>query len=853
MRAFYRFVILLICLNTIVMGEGLTGEKIIGAGGDYDTFSAAITDLNNKGVGLGGVTFLIKGGTYSEATALCLTTTSSSASRPIIFKAYNSELITLNTFQSNTKKYCVRIESDYVTFEGDTTSSEFNFVINSTNTTYSFYGFDIVGSNNIIKKCKIDFPSKYYVSGSTGIYLRNDCNDCLIDNNEISASIGIAVGSLQNSLNLPCNSHKISRNYINFNIYGINANARFNNLSISSNILSGNLASSISASATVGININSTHNVSPYPQIIIKANEVFDCGNQAAGSYVVNGITVSGFGNFTITKNKVHSLNNESGGGINGIQCAYSANESLNNIFYLNNNFVYNFQNISYSRVAQYINCFSLNAIGIYNVFNNSVFLDMNYNATDINILSFVRNYSYSLEVNIKNNIFHYSNINNDSNIGFYYFDNGLSNLINIDYNNYYSHNSSHAFFGTFNANKSTSLSSWKTFINNGNETHSQEFDPLFHSPTDLHLLPNSPCAGKGVTIAGIETDIDGDTRKNPPDIGADEFTAFTLTANGNTSNPPAGSPTNIIPTSSAGGVEINPSTTSTGNISAFFFNQAPSGNLPSEVTTISNYHWVLSTNMHNFETDVIFYFDNIIDNGIDNPENIVLLKRENQSEDWQIYSNVEIGSNYIKAKGLTQFSEFAIGQNNATPVEATNFYSCVNGNTVILNWETATELNSYSFLIERKSYVDNTWKTMDTILTKGNSNTTNYYGYKEYNVFSGSYSYRIKHINTNGSYEYIKTFNITVGAPNNFILHQNYPNPFNPSTTINFDLPITTNTKISIYNITGEKLFTLIDEKLEAGNYSYAFNFSSLASGVYFYRLETTEFVSVKKMILLR
>jgi predicted secreted hydrolase len=83
--------------------------------------------------------------------------------------------------------------------------------------------------------------------------------------------------------------------------------------------------------------------------------------------------------------------------------------------------------------------------------------------------------------------------------------------------------------------------------------------------------------------------------------------------------------------------------------------------------------------------------------------------------------------------------------------------------------------------------------------------------------------------------------------------LFQNYPNPFNPSTKIEFNLPKTTNVKIEIYNTTGQKIETLLNEKMATGIHQLEFNAQNLSSGVYFYRIETGEFRDVKKMILLK
>ncbi len=89
--------------------------------------------------------------------------------------------------------------------------------------------------------------------------------------------------------------------------------------------------------------------------------------------------------------------------------------------------------------------------------------------------------------------------------------------------------------------------------------------------------------------------------------------------------------------------------------------------------------------------------------------------------------------------------------------------------------------------------------------------------------------------------------------APLEFELSQNYPNPFNPSTTIKFSLPATSSVKFSVFNILGEEVQILVNETKEAGIYTINFNASKLNSGIYFYKLETRNFLRVKKMSLIR
>ena len=88
---------------------------------------------------------------------------------------------------------------------------------------------------------------------------------------------------------------------------------------------------------------------------------------------------------------------------------------------------------------------------------------------------------------------------------------------------------------------------------------------------------------------------------------------------------------------------------------------------------------------------------------------------------------------------------------------------------------------------------------------------------------------------------------------PDRFELLQNYPNPFNPITTIEFRLAEASNVSVTIFAITGQKITTLVSTKYEAGTHRIQWDASGVASGLYFYRVETDNMAQIKKMILLR
>lgn len=93
----------------------------------------------------------------------------------------------------------------------------------------------------------------------------------------------------------------------------------------------------------------------------------------------------------------------------------------------------------------------------------------------------------------------------------------------------------------------------------------------------------------------------------------------------------------------------------------------------------------------------------------------------------------------------------------------------------------------------------------------------------------------------------------INENIPVKFMLSQNYPNPFNPATTIKFAVPVAGLIKLSVYDILGREIKILANENLAAGSYSVNWNASNYPSGIYFYRLEGSDFTETKKMILLK
>ncbi|MDH3268542.1 MAG: T9SS type A sorting domain-containing protein, partial [Ignavibacteria bacterium] len=190
-------------------------------------------------------------------------------------------------------------------------------------------------------------------------------------------------------------------------------------------------------------------------------------------------------------------------------------------------------------------------------------------------------------------------------------------------------------------------------------------------------------------------------------------------------------------------------------------------------------------------------------------------------------------------------------------PVELVSFTAYVshlaNSSTVELSWATATELNNQGFFIERKTESTD-WINLGFVDGNGTSTETKFYSFTDNTVTTGSYSYRLKQVDFDGTFRFYELGNVVeVSTPFTYNLSQNYPNPFNPSTTIAWQLKNDGLVTIKVYDQLGKEVATLVNEEKAAGSYEIEFNASSLASGVYYYRINAGNFVDTKKMILMK
>ena len=190
-------------------------------------------------------------------------------------------------------------------------------------------------------------------------------------------------------------------------------------------------------------------------------------------------------------------------------------------------------------------------------------------------------------------------------------------------------------------------------------------------------------------------------------------------------------------------------------------------------------------------------------------------------------------------------------------PVELTSFSAKTTESGITLSWQTSTETNNSGFSIER-GLNKNNFETIGFVTGFGTTSETQNYSFVDNNVAVGTYYYRLKQIDFDGSFEYSGTIEVDFTGPTKFSLLQNYPNPFNPTTTLQFTLPADASVMLNVYNLVGEKVAEVINEELAAGLHKIQFNGENLSSGLYLYKLNVfgkdgSNYSAVKKMTLLK
>ena len=188
----------------------------------------------------------------------------------------------------------------------------------------------------------------------------------------------------------------------------------------------------------------------------------------------------------------------------------------------------------------------------------------------------------------------------------------------------------------------------------------------------------------------------------------------------------------------------------------------------------------------------------------------------------------------------------------DVVPVEMTSFTFNVVGNSVNLNWNTATETNNKGFEVQRRT-LSETFKTIGYVNGSGTTTQPQSYSFTDSKLEAGTYIYRLNQVDFDGSSYASDELSIVINKSFSYALEQNYPNPFNPTTLISYSVPERGNVSLVVYDLLGRQVASLVNQVKEPGSYKVNFNASNLPSGIYTYSIKSGNFVQSKKMMLLK
>lgn len=165
-------------------------------------------------------------------------------------------------------------------------------------------------------------------------------------------------------------------------------------------------------------------------------------------------------------------------------------------------------------------------------------------------------------------------------------------------------------------------------------------------------------------------------------------------------------------------------------------------------------------------------------------------------------------------------------------PIQLTSFTGVATTKGIIITWKTISELNSYEFVLQRKSGWQQ-YKTIVRLPAQGTTNVPHTYTYADTGLAGGTYTYLLKEIDLTGASTNYGPISVRYTKPRTLAI---YPNPANPSTRISYRLDVPARVSLIVYDVLGREVTRLVDnESQEVGDFALSLDVRNLASGVYF------------------
>jgi hypothetical protein len=226
--------------------------------------------------------------------------------------------------------------------------------------------------------------------------------------------------------------------------------------------------------------------------------------------------------------------------------------------------------------------------------------------------------------------------------------------------------------------------------------------------------------------------------------------------------------------------------------------------------------------------------------------------------------STTSINGGTVGTTGTGRVDFFIVYSGAPLPVQLASFTgTSTSVGCVGLNWTTISEINNYGFSVQRSrdriAIID---VPNSFVPGNGTTNERHEYAFRECGVSSGTWYYRLRQIDLDGSEHFSEWIHLEVlgvtsvgeNLPKHFELKQNFPNPFNPETIIHFSVEREGRATLRVFNIIGQPVAVLYDDVAQPSTlYSVKFDGKQLTSGIYFYKLESGNQSAMKKLMLLK
>ena len=296
-------------------------------------------------------------------------------------------------------------------------------------------------------------------------------------------------------------------------------------------------------------------------------------------------------------------------------------------------------------------------------------------------------------------------------------------------------------------------------------------------------------------------------------------------------------------------------------------------GQLPAGIVNIASNYWRVVSSAGNVGTyDLTFDLSGL--EGIGDFNTLGFLKRDDADSAWQdvvadLGATLVYNYPYITIQGLSSFSEFvpAGGDDNSLPVTLSTFKAIrTNSNFVELNWITKseTDMSGYNILRCENSNLNGALKVNTSIVTASNLANEHNYTFTDDEVeLNNTYYYWLESLAMSGNIEYYGPVTVSLDEEkaeeyNNLGIMGVYPNPFNPETKIDYSVKEETDVKISVYNMKGQRVKTLVEKSVSAGDHNIVWygdsdSGSNVSSGVYFVKMVTGNHIETRKVVLMK